>query len=193
MSKKIKGSYVSIEETIQAVRGLLKDGEYLSSDIRIITNRANHENLKNLTSVQVEKVSTIEDKSAWERFRKMFSSASDEATLEKYGIEMHEAVKFEEDLKEGHYLVLAEEYPENGQNHPQEVSSVADAIVDARDDFSSNQPINDKEAQADARPQSGVVEEDPLLNGSVDRGPIYGVVNEETNEETFTDNKEKPI
>lgn len=179
MGKRIEGSYTSIEETMQTVRRLLNESVYLSGDIIIVTNRKNRENLEELTSVQVAKVATVEDKSAWDRFKGMFTAANDEATLEHYGIEMHEAVKFEYDLKNGNYIVIVEEdnISDPTQNH---VTSMEDAIVEAReghDDFQDHSSAGLDLAN----------EEDPLLNGSVDRGPIYGVVNDETNKETLDD------
>ncbi|MBM6615906.1 general stress protein [Desemzia sp. RIT804] len=186
MVKKIEGSYVSIEETIQTVRRLLNESYYLSGDITIITNRKNRENLEDLTSVQVDKVATVEDKSTWDRFKSMFSASNDEATLEQYGIEMHDAVKFEEDLKNGNYIIIVEDdkIPNEGLNEP--VTSIDDAIVEARDENTSdNQALEVKETKIvqPTREPVSENEEDPLLDGSVDRGPIYGVVNDETNEE----------
>lgn len=183
MSKRIEGSYTSMEETVEAVRRLLKDGEYLSSDIRIITNRTNRANLEDVTSVQVDKVSIGEDKSSWEKFKHMFTSSSNEATLEKYGVEMYDAVRFEEELANGHYIVLVEEYPQEQKSvHSEEVTSVSDAIVDARNEgvSDSNPHLNEQKYRLDNQSLEGVDAEDPLLNGSVDRGPIYGVVKDET-------------
>lgn len=195
MSKRIEGSYTSMEETVEAVRRLLKDGEYLSSDIRIITNRTNRANLEDITSVQVDKVSTVKDNSSWEKFKHMFTSSSDEATLEKYGVEMYDAVRFEEELANGHYIVLVENYPQEQKNgQSEEITSVSDAIVDARDEGVSdpNPHLDEQKNRPDTQPIEGVDVEDPLLNGSVDRGPIYGVVNEETNNKSLNeDNKNK--
>lgn len=191
MSKKIEGSYTSIDDTIQAVHTLLKDGHYLSSDIHIITNRANREHLEELTSVSVDKVSTLENQSAWVKFKKMFSSANEEATLEKYGIEMHDAVKFEEDLKDGHYIILVEEDPQEDLSQDSEVSSISDAIVDARDEQYINEQSIQQQKEDSFHNTDTVDEEDPLLNGSVDRGPIYGVVNEETKPSSLEKDKDK--
>lgn len=182
MGKKIEGSYATIEETVQTVHRLLKDGDYLSSDILILTNRANREKLEELTSVQIEKVSTIEDKSTWERVKKMFSSEGDEATLEKYGIEMHEAVRFEEDLRNGRYIVIVENVTQN-KSSKSKVTSVSDAIVDARDEQKSDPQVENEKDRWVMQSGEGVETEDPLLNGTVDRGPIYGVVNDEPSTE----------
>lgn len=191
MSKRIEGSYTSIDDTIQAVHSLLKEGHYLSSDIRIVTNQTNREQLENQTSVSVDKVSTIEDQSAWEKFKKMFSSSSEEASLEKYGIEIHEAVKFEEDLKNGHYILLVEEDALESQSQDSEVSSISEAIVDVRDEkYLEEQNIQHKEKNFFTNKDNSD-EDDPLLNGSVDRGPIYGVVNDETNPSSFDNDKDK--
>lgn len=188
MVKRIEGSYVSIEETIKTVRRLLNEGYYLSGDITIITNRKNQENLEDLTSVQVDKVATVEDKSTWDRFKNMFSASNDEATLEHYGIEMHDAVKFEEDLKNGNYIVIVEEDKISNESFNEPVTSIDDAIVEARDENASdNQALESKESKIVKPAREPVLgnEEDPLLNGSVDRGPIYGVVNDESGEDTL--------
>lgn len=169
MVKRIEGSYKSINETIQAVRRLLNEGYYLSGDITVVTNKKNHENLEDLTSVQVDKVDTVEDKSAWDRFKGMFAKPSEEATLEQYGIEMHEAVKLEEDLIHGNYVVIVNDTALNEKNNDT-ATSIDDGVVEARED------------KSDAE-----LDEDPLLNGSVDRGPIYGVVKEETNARPLDD------
>lgn len=169
MVKKVEGSYASIDETIQAVRRLLNEGYYLSGDITVVTNRKNHENLEDLTSVQVDKVDTVEDKTAWDRFKGMFAKPSEEATLEQYGIEMHEAVKLEEDLINGKYVVIVNDTDLNAVE--KSATSISDRV--------------DTESQAQ---QTDIeMDEDPLLNGSVDRGPIYGVVKEETNARPLDD------
>lgn len=187
MVKRVEGSYISIEETMETVRRLLNEGFYLSGDITIITNRKNRENLEDLTSVQVAKVATVEDKSTWDRFKGMFTSANDEATLEHYGIEMHEAVKLEEDLKNGNYIVIVEEDKMLNNNNQNQVTSIDDAIVEARDeDISEYHTSDTQKVKPSAESNLGNVE-DPLLNGSVDRGPIYGVVNDENSEESLDD------
>ena len=192
MGKRIEGSYTSIEETIQAVRRLLNESYYLSGDITIITNRRNRENLEELTSVQVDKVATVEDKSTWNRFKSMFSASNDEATLEQYGIEMHDAVKFEEDLTNGNYIIIVEEDKilNDSLNNP--VTSIADAVVEARDESSSDDQTPEVKEAKKIRPEQETIvgnEEDPLLDGSVDRGPIYGIVEDDPNKETLNDDK----
>lgn len=198
MGKRIEGSYTTIEETIESVRRLLNDNYYLSGDITIITNRKNRENLEELTSVQVDKVATVEDKSAWDRFKNMFSASNDEATLEQYGIDMLEAVKYEEDLKNGSYIIIVEEDKsmDNELNTP--VTSIDDAIVEARDEVpSDDQRMEDKDINKlnSARETALGNEEDPLLNGTVDRGPIYGIVEDDPQGEplrdTTTEDKDK--
>ncbi len=169
MVKRIEGSYKSINETIQAVRRLLNEGYYLSGDITVVTNKKNHEKIEDLTSVQVDKVDTVEDKSAWDRFKGMFAKPSEEATLEQYGIEMQEAVKLEEDLIHGNYVVIVNDTALNEKNNDT-ATSIDDGVVEAREDKSDVE-----------------LDEDPLLNGSVDRGPIYGVVKEETNARPLDD------
>ena len=187
MGKRIEGSYNSIEETIQTVRRLLNEGSYLTGDITIVTNRKNRENLEDLTSVQVAKVATVEDKSTWDRFKGMFTAANDEATLEHYGIEMHDAVKFEDDLKNGNYIVIVEEDKLLNTNKPDQVTSIDDAIVEARDEKNSvSQTTNTQKVEPFVGADLGN-EEDPMLNGTVDRGPIYGVVNDETSGEPLDD------
>lgn len=169
MVKRIEGSYKSINETIQAVRRLLNEGYYLSGDITVVTNKKNHEKIEDLTSVQVDKVDTVEDKSAWDRFKGMFAKPSEEATLEQYGIEMQEAVKLEEDLIHGNYVVIVNDTALNEKNNDT-ATSIDDGVVEAREEKSDVE-----------------LDEDPLLNGSVDRGPIYGVVKEETNARPLDD------
>lgn len=191
MGKRIEGSYTSIEETIQAVRRLLNESYYLSGDITIITNQRNRENLEELTSVQVDKVATVEDKSTWNRFKSMFSASNEEATLEQYGIEMHDAVKFEEDLTSGNYIIIVEEDKilNDSLNNP--VTSIADAVVEARDESSSDDQTPEVKEAKKIRPEQETIvgnEEDPLLDGSVDRGPIYGIVEDDPNKETLNDN-----
>ncbi|MFL2100858.1 general stress protein [Desemzia sp. FAM 23989] len=191
MGKRIEGSYTSIEETIQAVRRLLNESYYLSGDITIITNQRNRENLEELTSVQVDKVATVEDKSTWNRFKSMFSASNEEATLEQYGIEMHDAVKFEEDLTSGNYIIIVEEDKilNDSLNNP--VTSIADAVVEARDESSSHDQTPEVKEAKKIRPEQETIvgnEEDPLLDGSVDRGPIYGIVEDDPNKETLNDN-----
>ncbi|MFL2105755.1 general stress protein [Desemzia sp. FAM 23991] len=191
MGKRIEGSYTSIEETIQAVRRLLNESYYLSGDITIITNQRNRENLEELTSVQVDKVATVEDKSTWNRFKSMFSASNEEATLEQYGIEMHDAVKFEEDLTSGKYIIIVEEDKilNDSLNNP--VTSIADAVVEARDESSSDDQTPEVKEAKKIRPEQETIvgnEEDPLLDGSVDRGPIYGIVEDDPNKETLNDN-----
>lgn len=191
MGKRIEGSYTSIEETIQAVRRLLNESYYLSGDITIITNQRNREKLEELTSVQVDKVATVEDKSTWNRFKSMFSASNEEATLEQYGIEMHDAVKFEEDLTSGNYIIIVEEDKilNDSLNNP--VTSIADAVVEARDESSSDDQTPEVKEAKKIRPEQETIvgnEEDPLLDGSVDRGPIYGIVEDDPNKETLNDN-----
>lgn len=162
MAKRIEGSYASINETIQAVRRLLNEGYYLSGDITVVTNQKNQKNLEDVTSVQVDKVNTVEDKSAWDRFKSMFAKPSEEATLEHYGIEMYEAVKFEEDLINGRYVVIVND-------------------TDLNDTTNSTISITDESKTESNNQKTDIdTEEDLLLNGSVDRGPIYGIVEDET-------------
>ncbi|MFL2134666.1 general stress protein [Desemzia sp. FAM 24101] len=191
MGKRIEGSYTSIEETIQAVRRLLNESYYLSGDITIITNQRNRENLEELTSVQVDKVATVEDKSTWNRFKSMFSASNEEATLEQYGIEMHDAVKFEEDLTSGNYIIIVEEDKALNDSLNNPVTSIDDAIVEARDESSSHDQTSEVKEAKKIRPEQETIlgnEEDPLLDGSVDRGPIYGIVEDDPNKETLNDN-----
>lgn len=169
MVKRIEGSYTSINETIKAVRRLLNEGYYLSGDIVVVTNKKNHENLEDLTSVQVDKVDTVEDKNAWDRFKGMFAKPSEEATLEQYGIEMHEAVKLEEDLINGNYVVIVNDTALNEKSNDT-ANNMDEPVVETRGDKSNVE-----------------LDEDPLLNGSVDRGPIYGVVKDETNARPLDD------
>lgn len=108
MNKIVESSYHTVDETISAVERLLSEGR-LMSDIVIITSNENYSDIKNRTLVEVDNVSTDGDMTMWEKFKSMFTTIGQDVALEHYGIDKQTALRYNDVLKSGNYVVLVEE------------------------------------------------------------------------------------
>ena len=108
MSKVVESSYHTVDETISAVERLLSEGRALS-DLVIVTSNNNYSNIQNRTIVEVDKVSAHGDKNMWEKFKGLFTDVNQEVALEHYGIDKQTALRYQDVLKAGNYVVLVEE------------------------------------------------------------------------------------
>lgn len=108
MSKVVESSYQTVDETIGAVERLLNEGR-LVSDIVIVTSRENQSNIRNRTLVEVDRIPADGNKTAWEKFKGMFTDIDEAAALEHYGIDKQTALRYNDTIKAGNYVVLVEE------------------------------------------------------------------------------------
>lgn len=108
MSKKNIKAFSTEEEVIEAVRKLIDQG-HLSGDLTIVTNRENRSNIQERVSVEVDKVSVDGELTPWEKIKNMFSDVDEEAALEHYGVDNITAIKYNEAIKQGHFVLLVEE------------------------------------------------------------------------------------
>lgn len=111
MSKVVESSYHTVDETISAVERLLSEGRVMSN-IVIVTNNDNYSDIRNRTLVKVDKVSADGDLSMWEKFKEMFTDVDQEVALEHYGIDKQTALRYNNVLKSGSYVILVEEIHE---------------------------------------------------------------------------------
>ncbi|QQP69390.1 general stress protein [Carnobacterium sp. CS13] len=108
MTKVVESSYQTVDETIGAVERLLSEGR-LVSDIVIVTSRENQSNIRNRTLVEVDRVPADGNKTAWEKFKEMFTDVDETAALEHYGIDKQTALRYNDAIKMGNYVILVEE------------------------------------------------------------------------------------
>ncbi|MEG0750092.1 MAG: general stress protein, partial [Carnobacterium sp.] len=108
MTKVVESSYQTVDETIGAVERLLSEGR-LVSDIVIVTSRENQSNIRNRTLVEVDRVPADGNKTAWEKFKGMFTDIDETAALEHYGIDKQTALRYNDAIKMGNYVILVEE------------------------------------------------------------------------------------
>ncbi|MEG0289400.1 MAG: general stress protein [Carnobacterium sp.] len=108
MTKVVESSYQTVDETIGAVERLLSEGR-LVSDIVIVTSRENQSNIRNRTLVEVDRVPADGNKTAWEKFKEMFTDVDETAALEHYGIDKQTALRYNDAIKMGNYIILVEE------------------------------------------------------------------------------------
>lgn len=108
MSKVVESSYRTVDDTVSAIERLLDEGRTLD-DIVIVTSQNNYSNIQNRTIVEIDKVSASGDKSMWEKFKELFTDVKQDVALEHYGIDKQTALRYEDVLKAGNYVVLVEE------------------------------------------------------------------------------------
>lgn len=108
MGKIVESSYYTVDETIATVERLLSEGRTMD-DIVIVTSQNNYSNIQNRTIVEVDKVSASGDKNLWKKFKELFTDVKQDVALEHYGIDKQTALRYEDVLKAGNYIVLVEE------------------------------------------------------------------------------------
>ncbi|WP_051912447.1 general stress protein [Carnobacterium funditum] len=108
MSKVVESAYHTVDETISAVERLLSEGR-VTGDVIIVTSDENYSDIQNRTLVEVDKVSADGDMNIWEKFKDMFADVGQDKALEHYGIDKQTALRYNDVLKSGNYVVLVEE------------------------------------------------------------------------------------
>ncbi|WP_414838506.1 hypothetical protein [Carnobacterium sp. TMP28] len=138
MGKVVESSYHTVDETIYAVERLLSEGRMVG-DIIIVTSNANYSDIQNRTLVEVDKVSIDEDQNMWEKFKGMFTDVSPEVALEHYGIDKQTALKYNDVLKSGNYVVLVKE--DSGIPIRQQLEDGPKELGKSSKEQKSNKPI----------------------------------------------------
>lgn len=110
MSKLVIGSFSNVQETTACVEQLIAEGHAINS-IKIVTTNQDPSVIKNQTGVETDTVSTEQEdeKSSWSKFKTLFVDTDDNLMLENYGVEQSVAARYNESLKNGEYIVLADE------------------------------------------------------------------------------------
>lgn len=110
MSEVVIGSFSTIKETIACVEQLTAEGHPTDS-IKIITANQSSSVIQEQTGVEIAKVSKEQEdeKISWKKFKALFVDTDDNLALETYGIDHSSAAQYNESLKKGEYIVLANE------------------------------------------------------------------------------------
>ena len=108
--KKIQGAYPSLEETVNKVDQLLKEG-HRADNITVVAQKEKIEAIHTETLADVDAVTTNEKQtSVWEKVKNVFSS-EDEANdpLKKYGFDKEPTEEYNSAIKNGEYVVLIDD------------------------------------------------------------------------------------
>lgn len=110
MSKVVIGSFSNVQETTACVEQLLAEGHSANS-IKIVTTNQNPSVIQGQTGVEINKVSAdqVDEKSGWAKFKDLFVDTDENSALENYGVDPSSATQYNESLKNGEYVVLADE------------------------------------------------------------------------------------
>lgn len=109
MSKVVIGSFSNVQETTACVEQLMAEGHSPDS-IKIVTTKQDPSTIQEQTGVEVNKVAEQEDeKSGWNKFKDFFVDTDENSVLENFGVDQSIAAQYNDSLKNGEYVVLADE------------------------------------------------------------------------------------
>ncbi len=128
MSKVVIGSFSTIQETTSCVEQLIAENHPTSS-IKIVTTNQDPSVIHEQTGVEVAKVSKEQEdeKANWKKFKELFVDTDNNLALENHGIDHSSAAQYNESLKNGAYIVLADET--NEANETNNHSTAPEGVV----------------------------------------------------------------
>ncbi|MER2173309.1 MAG: general stress protein [Carnobacterium sp.] len=107
MNKVVIGSFSNVQETTACVEQLIAEGHSTDS-IKIVTTNQDPAAIQSQTSVEIDKVSAEEKESFLDKFKHLFADTDEDLVLENFGVDEASAEQYNESLKKGEYIVLAD-------------------------------------------------------------------------------------
>lgn len=108
--KKIQGAYPTLEETVDKVDQLLKEG-HRTDNITVVAQKEKIEAIHTETLADVDAITTNENQpSVWEKVKNVFSSENEaDDPLRKYGFDEEPTERYNTAIKNGEYVILIDD------------------------------------------------------------------------------------
>ncbi len=153
MNRQIEGSYESIDAVAEAVDRLIKDLDYQSDQLMILTiNESDETELRAKTGVQV----FVQDKpvesqeTLFDKFKDLLSISGEDTFLGQLGIPAEELEDYESDLASGNFLLVIESTPrsddlETADGMMETVTESSDTAAVVADDTTDKKSIGSQD------------------------------------------------